>query len=62
VEEKPDDDEIPNYITELNTVKAKQENSSKTRVISNTAFTSKLLDQSYPILFNTIKIKRLIMD
>ena len=34
MKEKPDDDEIPNYITELKTVIAKQENSSLKRTIS----------------------------
>jgi hypothetical protein len=33
VEEKLDNDEIPNYITELNTVIAKQEKSSNKRII-----------------------------
>jgi hypothetical protein len=40
VEEKPDDDEIPNYITELNTVIAKQEITSKPEVITKIALTS----------------------
>jgi len=62
VEEKSDDDDIPDYITEQNTVKAKQENSSKTRIISNPAFNSKSLNRNYPILSNRIKIKSIFFN
>ena len=40
MEEKPNDDEIPNYITELNTVRAKQEIASNPEVITRIPFTS----------------------
>jgi hypothetical protein len=57
VKEKFYDDEIPNNIIVQNTVKAKQENSSKTRTIFNSEFPSKSLDSNYPILSNRINIK-----
>jgi len=61
VEEKSDDDEIPDYTIAQNTIKAKQENSSKTRVISNSAFTSKFQYRNYPISINRIKVKRILI-
>ena len=40
MEEKPNDDEIPNYITELNTVRAEQEIASNPEVITRIPLTS----------------------
>ena len=54
MEEKPNDDEIPNYITELNTVRAKQENSSKKRTIPS------LTTHKQDPISNNIKYSRLL--
>jgi len=40
LEEKANDDEIPNYITELNTVIAKQDIASNPEIISKISFSS----------------------
>jgi hypothetical protein len=59
VKEKPDDDEIPNYITELNTVIAKQENSSYKRTISRLRTNKQvpvINNLRYFILFNILSI------
>ena len=54
MEEKPDDDEIPNYITELNTVIAKQENFSNKRIIP------KLTTNKQDPVSNNIRYSRLL--
>jgi len=52
VEEKPDDDEIPDYITELNIVIAKQENSSSPGIISK-----KLINSQSKSLLKSANLK-----
>ena len=54
VEEKSDDDEIPNYITALNTVIAKQENYFHKNTISD--FKSSFIYRS----FHTLEVFNLI--
>lgn len=59
MEEKPSDDEKPNYITELNTFRAKQENPFKGTVHSKLIinYRNKAANYlRYLVLFNTVLI------
>jgi len=61
VKEKSDDDEIPDYITELNTVIAKQEKFFTPETIFNSAFTfrnkSLLQSANHKIVYSFLSLK-----